>query len=265
MAIASTAGLDITPVCGVYAAGSQFSLARPVSAAPGRVRDDFAELLDELRHEGSTHSWASASPTGNDPVRALLERELEARPTTFYFYYGPQEELLAVGTVAHRLSRLTESPGIPVIARAYVRAKYRGAGVYGHMFRHRLSECLALHSALDGVHVGTASAAVRRRLETSALTFLQLGHQALDGVPGGVVGAYLWLHPRTCVELAETNRSTPASSTGDTLRSLAEGRCGSADRALLAGLSAQEASAWPDAAARRVLQFCAELELTETS
>lgn len=145
-------------------------------------QNQFRQLLDELCGDGCVHTWAETldeSPEASDPVMAVLAHEAEHRPTEFVSYLGMRAdgslELVAVGSVAERISHAFPFDGFPVIARCYMRRRFRGAGLYRYLLAQRVALCQEIWGQqLKAIHLGTANP----RVMSSATSTIAAG-------PGG--------------------------------------------------------------------------------
>ena len=152
-------------------------------------RNQFRELLDELRNDACVHTWAETldeSPDADDIVDAVLCRESERRPTEFVSYLGVRAdgslELVAVGSVAERIEHGFDFTGFPVIARCYTRRRFRGCGLYRHLLSQRVALCHAIWGEqLKAIHLGTANPRVMSRATStdSNERFVQVGEEDL--------------------------------------------------------------------------------------
>jgi hypothetical protein len=152
-------------------------------------RDQFSQLLDELCGDECVHTWADTLdelPEGDDPVTAILASEVEHRPTEFVSYLGIRTngslELVAVASVAERISHEFPFDGFPVIARCYMRRQFRGAGLYRHLLSQRVALCHEIWTEqLKVIHLGTANPRVMSSATSSisGARFVQVGEEDL--------------------------------------------------------------------------------------
>lgn len=150
---------------------------------------EFRELLGELRGEDCVHTWAEtadAASIDGDPVTAVLAQEAVRRPTLVVSYLGIRAdgsfELVAVGSVAERISRTFPFEGFPVIARCYVRQRFRGAGLYRYLLAQRLQLCQRLcGSQLKAIHLGSVNPCVLHAAASGAVgeRFVRVGEENL--------------------------------------------------------------------------------------
>lgn len=152
-------------------------------------RDRFRALLDELRDDDCVHTWAETledAPDTDDIVDAVCIHESEQRPTEFVSYLGVRADgsldLVAVGSVAERITHAFPFDGFPVIARCYMRRRFRGCGLYRHLLSQRVALCHELWGEqLKTIHLGTANPRVMTRATAtgSKERFVQIGEEDL--------------------------------------------------------------------------------------
>jgi hypothetical protein len=155
-------------------------------------RNQFRQLLDELCGDDCVHTWAQIlleSPVADDPVVAVLAHEAENRPTEFVSYLGMRAdgslELVAVGSVAERISHAFPFDGFPVIARCYMRRRFRGAGLYRSLLAQRVALCREIWGQqLKAIHLGTANPRVMSSATSTiaggaGARFVQVGEEDL--------------------------------------------------------------------------------------
>jgi hypothetical protein len=110
--------------------------------------------------------------------------------------------------VAERIHRTFPFDGFPVIARCYVRRRFRGAGLYRHLLTQRLALCEAQWGAgLKAVHLGTANPRVHHTatLTTTHERFVQVGEEDLGtGAHQHRVAALLSFSPSFASALCES-------------------------------------------------------------
>lgn len=116
-------------------------------------------LLIELHAEECAHSWKNIP---NDMgFEALNEYENTQRPTTLFFYHAVRgdcsRDLIGAASVADKVSAIFPHSGFPVLARCYIRRRWRGKGLYRRILRHRLEFCKGrFGDQLMAVHMGTS-------------------------------------------------------------------------------------------------------------
>ena len=152
-------------------------------------RNQFRQLLDELCGDDCVHTWAETldkSPEVDDPATAVLFHEAEHRPTEFVSYLGMRTdgslELVAVGSVAERITHAFPFDGFPVIARCYMRRRFRGAGLYRYLLSQRVALCHEIWGErLKAIHLGTANSRVMSSATStiSGARFVQVGEEDL--------------------------------------------------------------------------------------
>lgn len=163
-------------------------------------------VLGELRSEGCGHSWRTALQRPQVlPPRAMfrsLLAESERRPTTVFLYRlaeaGRESPPVAIAAVSDRVRHDFPHSGFPVLARCYIRPKYRGRGLYREIVHHRLAFCEERWGeALRGIHVGAASPQIARCLDgLEGIDFQRIGQETLH-IAGDnyVVDDYLAIYP----------------------------------------------------------------------
>jgi GNAT superfamily N-acetyltransferase len=182
---------------------------RCLEARPNPPHTLWRSLLEELRLEGSIHTWREHLPvTGRIDaacVQALMDREDALRPTLTFAYVAVladgSEEVVASGTISERVRANFPFQGFPVLARCFVRPIYRRRGLYRHILSHRLGYCLdRWGSELKAIHLGSANRAVWEAVALHggfSLNFVHVGDEDLE-VSRQVhrVPALLAFHPR---------------------------------------------------------------------
>jgi hypothetical protein len=140
-------------------------------------------ILDELRVESCGHSWRShlfdldsvqgevSEAMSSDRLEMLLQRTQAHRPTALFVYVAVLDEgghePVAMAAISDRVSRDFPHSGFPVLARCFIRARFRGQGLYPFLVRHRVALCLS-HWAEDlrAIHMGSASPTIGDSLGT---------------------------------------------------------------------------------------------------
>lgn len=179
---------DISGLCAISA---QSPIGTSLTARARLDEDALRIILEEMVNDSCAHSWRRyASCTGaitQQSVSDLIECENRLRPTTFFTYYtmqGAHREVVGIATVAERIHMSFPHDGFPVIARSFIRHRYRGCGLYRAMLQHRMDYCQDLFGArLRGIHLGTKHPAVRHvasRLDGPVSTFAHIGYESLD-------------------------------------------------------------------------------------
>lgn len=154
-------------VRGAVNAGEPLSLGRALLARGGwsvveastRLEPGpFADLLGELARDRCVHSWKNLA---RPELSALVESEASLRPTTLFGYWGhrpgAKPELLAAAAIADRVRASFSHEGFPVLARCYIRPRFRRLGLYAHFLDHRLEVCQRVWGAsLRAVHLGSS-------------------------------------------------------------------------------------------------------------
>ena len=170
-------------------------------------------ILDEMMSDACAHSWRRYVTRSGEiqcqAVSDLIEHENKLRPTTFFTYYimnGGRREVVGVATVAERIDMAFPHDGFPVIARSFIRHRYRGYGLYRAMLQHRIDYCLDFFGArLRGVHLGTKHPAVRHvasRLTGPVSNFAHIGYESLDlGTETELMPDYLAFAPHFAEQL----------------------------------------------------------------
>lgn len=156
---------------------------RLVADAP--EENSFRALLAELRREPAVHSWRWLAPRGG--LKELLAAEARLRPGVVYGYYavrrGGARELIAAAAAAERVTAAFPHAGFPVIARGFVRRRYRGDGLYAALLAHRVRACRRAWGArLEAIHLGSANPRVWRAAVRGAggVKFLPIGVESLS-------------------------------------------------------------------------------------
>ena len=160
-------------------------------------------LLAEMQTEFCAHSWKKV-PVDIAP-QDLLDWENSKRPTTIQYYYQPGADdgrpvLVAAASVASAMRHNSPVSGFPILARCYVRPRFRGAGLYRKILQHRLSTLVQQDGArLKAIHMGTTDARVARTIADRSLPwngFVQVGWEDLSlGAETVRVGGYLLFSP----------------------------------------------------------------------
>lgn len=142
---------------------------REVRARSEDVAAYLPPLLDELRHEPCVHSWRHRLPSYGvlDAASAvgLLEAENIRRPTLTFAYVATgeagREVVVAAATISDRVAAGFPYPSFPVLARCYIRPRFRGRGLYRAILRHRFETCIQRWGeSLCAIHLGSADPAV---------------------------------------------------------------------------------------------------------
>ncbi len=134
-----------------------------VSADSTADETSLRSLLTELHEEECAHSWKNIP---NDMgLEALNEYENTHRPTTLFFYHAVRDDrsrdLIGAASVADKVSTIFPHSGFPVLARCYIRRRWRGKGLYRRILRHRLEFCKGrFGDQLMAVHMGTSDEGV---------------------------------------------------------------------------------------------------------
>ena len=134
-----------------------------VSVGSAADETSLRSLLTELHAEECAHSWKNVpSDMG---LEALNEYENAHRPTALFFYHavgdGCARDLIGAASVADKVSPIFPHSGFPVLARCYIRRRWRGKGLYRRILRHRLEFCKGrFGNQLTAVHIGTSDAGV---------------------------------------------------------------------------------------------------------
>ena len=152
-------------------------------------------LLEELRVEDCAHSWSYLLRNrylDETAFPCLINYEAVHRPTEFISYIGIRadgtSEVVAVATIAERVTRAFPFNGFPVIARCFVRRQFRGVGLYRYLLDHRLELCHALWGPdIKVIHLGSANDRVLRTAmnPSRASRFVPVGEEDLDVGGGG--------------------------------------------------------------------------------
>ena len=193
---------------------------------PARVtqeidRDALRAVLDEIAEHDAGHRWSSVVAGGRRAtpadVAALLDEEQALRPTRFVFLWGDGGDLIGVGTYALKVRHAFPFDGFPVIARAFVRPRYRSQGHYRSLLAARVAACREeVGEALRGIHLGTSNPAVVR----AASAFRVIGEQRLHG--SVIVTAYLAFSAGLAGELVDDLRAVaPACGEAASLAAIA--------------------------------------------
>jgi len=146
-------------------------------------------MLRDLKDEGCAHSWRTALQSPNEmPPRASFRRllaESERRPTTVFLYSvagGDRAgEPVAIAAVSDRVTHDFPHEGFPVLARCYVRASFRGLGLYRQVVSHRIQFCRdRWGDRLRAIHIGASTPEVVRSLSLyEPLSFCRIGEEDL--------------------------------------------------------------------------------------
>lgn len=223
----------------------------------------FASLLAELRAGGDAHTWRWLAPGGG---LAELERaEARLRPGVLYGYYaaGPGgRELVAAAAVAERVRRGFPHPGWPVVARGYVRRRWRGDGLYAALLAHRVRVCRrAWGRGLEAVHLGSANPRVWRAALAGAggMRFVPIGRERIgDGARRRTVRAFAAFAPAYARRLRAESAGDPRLSA--LVARLLAGRFGPHDHVRLARARGLARGRRP--ALGRFLDLCAAIPLS---
>lgn len=162
---------------------------------------DLRAVLTTLKHEEVAHTWRKYDVDDTDCAATLRVIENDRRPTLIIGYYGVNHDgsyaLLAVGTIAERISQNFAHDGFPVVARCCVNPTYRGRGLYRIVLSHRIELCFRLWgSELKGIHLGTSNPRIVHVLANFRMPrvtgFALVGMEKLGlGATTEMVGAYL--------------------------------------------------------------------------
>lgn len=144
----------------------------------------FAELLGELARDRCVHSWKNLA---RPELSALVQSEASLRPTTVFGYWGrrrgAEPELLAAAAISDRVRASFPHDGFPVLARCYIRPRFRRLGLYAHLLNHRLEVCKSVWGgSLRAVHLGSSDPRVWRcvdRLPSQPGRFVPVGFERL--------------------------------------------------------------------------------------
>lgn len=262
---------------------------RSVIAIDDNGLDYLASILEELERDTCIHSWqghlALAGEAGGiERVRALLEADQAQRPTQVFVYVGVGQdgdvEPIGVAAVAERIRADFPVEGFPVMARAYIRHRYRGMGFYPCIVRQRLDYCVQeWGSRLRAVHLGSADPTVWRTVSRGPLfsaPFLFVGTEELHvGDETHRVRDFLAFTPAFLADLMETldgvseggDVPVPVQDAVDALRAYVLGGAKAIPYGeLLSRLKASRAAGWDAARAsrpvRELLAFCDAIPLT---
>lgn len=198
------------------------------------VRDGLCDefllpILDDLHTERCVHSWRRFALAGASPgaVADLIAWELSRRPTVMFAYVGRcargDEQVLGVGTVSERVSPSFPFEGWPVVARCYIRGRYRGQRLYNAVLLHRHRYCQRRWGeALRATHLGSATPWVQRVVTNPAVVQPPFRPVCVEALPVGdgveQVVDYLSFEEDTASELLDLCDPAQARS-----RRLAEG------------------------------------------
>lgn len=176
-----------------------------------QIASDFEvrSLLKNLCSEKSTHTWQNLIDIGRgDAFELLCNFENKKRPTDFFFYYGIKgsgEELVGVGTVAHRINQTFPHEGFPVIARCFIKQNYRNFRLYMPILQHRFEFCrIRFGDNLKGIHLGSQSPRIFSVVKKNlfGLPFIYVGDELLDQRSSKErVRDYLWLSSKSVESL----------------------------------------------------------------
>ena len=142
--------------------------------SPGSLAE-LGLLLAELREEDCGHSWRTllVELEDTDPealASAVLEQVERGRPTTLFTYSIKNRDgesmPVAVATVSRVVASGFPYSGFPVLARCFIRASFRGMGLYPTLVHHRM-ECCHVHygEGLQAFHIGAVREPVLSTLE----------------------------------------------------------------------------------------------------
>jgi len=171
---------------------------------------DTARLIEGIQSEECVHSWKNVklSPT-NSILNELIQSENNKRPTEFFFYIATRnngdQTLLAVGTVAHKISSSFAHDGYPVIARCYIMPEFRNYRLYMPILKHRFEFCHKFFGdRLRGIHLGSQNPRIHSVVKKNLfeLPFAYIGDEYLSQKDSFErVYDYLWFSPQLRSEL----------------------------------------------------------------
>jgi GNAT superfamily N-acetyltransferase len=158
----------------------------------GDVAHLLPPLLEELRAESCVHVWRQRLPRNGRvdaaAARRLLDAEESHRPTTAFVYVAwlpdGRHEVVASGAMSDRVRADFPYEGYPVLARCYIRPRWRGQGLYRVFLRHRFGFCRERWGDdLSAIHLGSAEEVVWKvAMEPGAFDppFVHIGEEDLE-------------------------------------------------------------------------------------
>jgi hypothetical protein len=159
-------------------------------------------LVKTLKEENTSHTWHNLSEVNMENVFSkVVAFESVRRPTDLFFYHGVRrdggKELIGVGTVARKISHSFQIEGFPVIARCFVKPKFRNYRLYMPILKHRFDHCRKIFGTqLKGIHLGSQNPRIYSVVKKSIfdLPFFYIGDELLDlKGDSAVVRDYLYL------------------------------------------------------------------------
>lgn len=172
--------------------------------------NDLSRLIEGIQSEECVHSWKNLKLTASESIlNELIQSENNKRPTEFFFYIGTRNNgdrtLLAVGTVAHKISRSFAHEGYPVIARCYIMPEFRDYRLYMPILKHRFEFCHKFFGdRLRGIHLGSQNPRIHSVVKKNLfeLPFAYIGDEYLSQRDSFErVFDYLWFSPQLRAEL----------------------------------------------------------------
>ena len=177
---------------------------REISAA------DTVKLIEGIHTEDCVHSWKNIKINASSSIlEDLIQSENSKRPTDFFFYIAirktGERTLLAVGTVAHKISSSFSHEGFPVIARCYIVPEFRNYRLYMPILKHRFEYCHKFFGdQLRGIHLGSQNPRIHSVVKKNLfeLPFSYIGDEYLSQKDSFErVFDYLWFSPQLRAEL----------------------------------------------------------------
>lgn len=172
--------------------------------------NDTAKLIEGIHAEDCVHSWKNIKLNASSSILdELIQSENKKRPTDFFFYKAVRKNgehtLLAVGTVAHKISSNFAHDGYPVIARCYIVPEFRNYRLYMPILKHRFEFCHKFFGdRLRGIHLGSQNPRIHSVVKKNLfeLPFSYIGDEYLSQKDSFErVFDYLWFSPQLRAEL----------------------------------------------------------------
>ncbi len=153
-----------------------------VVSRPNICEQGLRILQQELARCKTAHSW---KPFFKETIccNTLIQLENQKRPTFIFSYYGNDQEYIGSATIALKINNNFQHDGFPVIARAFIREKYRNYRLYFPILLDRIQFCEQhLGDELRGIHMGSNNPRIygltmRKRF----LDFIHIGSEILKG------------------------------------------------------------------------------------
>jgi hypothetical protein len=139
-------------------------------------------LSEELIQCKSAHSWKPLVQD-NFSLDSIHHYEEKKRPSIIFSYYGDSKEYIGSAVVAFKINHKFNYQGYPVLARAFIREKYRNNRLYYPILCHRINFCeQLLGDNLCAIHMGSNNPRIYNLIEKRRfLNFVHIGSEVLEG------------------------------------------------------------------------------------